>query len=311
MSAAAVRVLLFGANGQLGSELRRWLPRAGIELVVPPREAADFSRPSSLPPLVEQHRPDVVINAAAYTAVDQAESEPERCLTINGEAPGEIAAACRRIDATLLHFSTDYVFDGRKAGAYTEDDRPSPLSAYGRSKWAGEQAIAAAGARALILRVAWLYGIDGHNFVKTMLRLSTERDSLCVVDDQWGAPTWVRTLAQWLPSVLTPGADGAPSLAERLPGVYHVAPRGRCTWYETARTVLSVAEDHPLRRTVMKVRASAVQPIHTKDYPAKAMRPANSQLDPAKACSLLSWPAPLWQNDLIACTRLLIDESVR
>lgn len=310
MSAAAVRALLFGANGQLGSELRRWLPRAGIELVVPPREAADFSRPSSLPPLVEQHRPDVVINAAAYTAVDQAESEPERCLTINGEAPGEIAAACRRIDATLVHFSTDYVFDGRKAGAYTEDDRPSPLSAYGRSKWAGEQAIAAAGARALVLRVAWLYGIDGHNFVKTMLRLSAERDSLRVVGDQWGAPTWVRSLAQWLPSVLSRSADGSPSLAERLPGVYHVAPGGRCTWFDTACMVLSVAEGHPLRRGGMKVRSSDVQRILTKDYPARAVRPANSQLDPAKACSLLAWPAPSWQNDLIACTRLLIDESV-
>jgi dTDP-4-dehydrorhamnose reductase len=309
LSAGAVRVLLFGANGQLGSELRRWLPRAGIELVVPPRDAADFLQPSCLPALIEQHRPDVVINAAAYTAVDQAESEPGRCLTINGEAPGLIAQACRRLDATLIHFSTDYVFDGSKAGAYTEQDPPHPVSAYGRSKWAGEQAIAAAGARALVLRVAWLYGLDGHNFVKTMLRLSVERDALRVVNDQWGAPTWVRTIAQWLPTVLTSGGEGAPARHQRHPGVYHVAPSGRCTWYETARTVLSVAADHPVHRSVMKVLPAAVQPIHTKDYPAKAMRPANSQLDSTKACSLLSWPAPHWQHELVACTRLLLDQS--
>lgn len=300
------RVLVLGAKGQLGSEICRWL-RDAVDVVAADRRRADLAKFDALVRLIDEVKPDVIINAAAYTAVDRAEQEEGIAARINGEAPGVMAETCRRLGAVLVHFSTDYVFDGASADAYKETDECRPLNAYGRTKRTGELAIAQAGAAHLILRVAWLYGLDGSNFVKTILRLARQRSTLAVVDDQFGAPTWVRTIAQWLRSQLAPtGSYGEPRW-RTAPGTYHVAPAGRTTWYEVARTVISLAEKHPIVRGSLRCRAADIRAIPSTDYPTPAMRPANSQLDSTKASTLLSWPAPDWRDELIAFTRLLLD----
>lgn len=300
------RVLVLGAKGQLGSELCRWLGDA-VDLVAADRRRADLARFDALVHLIDEIKPDVVVNAAAYTAVDRAEEEEVIAARVNGEAPGVIAERCRRLGAALVHFSTDYVFDGAMAGAYKEADECRPLNAYGRTKRAGEIAIAQTGAAYLILRVAWLYGLDGSNFVKTMLQLAAERSTLAVVADQFGAPTWVRTVAQWLRGLLVPAGLHREPRWRTDPGIYHIAPTGRTTWYEVARTVISLAERHPFARGSLRCRASDIRAIPSTDYPTPALRPTNSQLDSAKACSLLSWPAPHWHDELVAFTRLLLD----
>ncbi|HXF45300.1 MAG TPA: dTDP-4-dehydrorhamnose reductase [Burkholderiaceae bacterium] len=300
------RVLVLGAKGQLGSELCRWLGGA-VDLVAADRQRADLAQFDVLVRLIDEVRPDVVVNAAAYTAVDRAEQEEAIAFRVNGEAPGVIAERCRRLGAALVHFSTDYVFDGAAAGAYKETDECRPLNAYGRSKRAGELAIAQVGAAHLILRVAWLYGLEGSNFVKTMLRLAADRPTLSVVADQFGAPTWVRTVAQWLHGQLAPPGKHAEPRWRSDPGIYHVAPAGRTTWYEVACTVISLAEKHPIARGSLRCRAANIRAIRSTDYPTPALRPANSQLDSTKACTLLSWSAPEWRDELVAFTRLLLD----
>jgi dTDP-4-dehydrorhamnose reductase len=302
-----MRVLLLGANGQLGSEACRWLA-GSVDLVAAGRPQADLANPDAIVRLVAEARPQVVVNAAAYTAVDRAETELSIAYRINAEAPGVLAEQCRRIGAKLIHFSTDYVFDGESTRAYCETDPCHPVNEYGRTKLAGEVAVAQAGADYLIARVAWLYGLDGGNFVKTMLKLARERTVLRVVDDQFGAPTWVRTIAQWLRFVLTPhGTHGAP-LQGTESGIYHLGPSGRTTWFEVARTAVSIAETHVLTRRSLQCRAADIVAIRTSEFPTPARRPANSQLDSTKAISLLSWPAPGWRSELTAFTRLLLDE---
>jgi dTDP-4-dehydrorhamnose reductase len=305
-----IRVLVLGAKGQLGSEMCRWLA-GSVELVAADRQQADLSDPAATAGFVADVRPHVLVNAAAYTAVDRAESEASVAFRINAEAPGVLAEQCRRIGAKLVHFSTDYVFDGESARPYQETDPCRPLNEYGRTKLAGEIAIAQTGADHLIARVAWLYGLDGGNFVKTMLRLARERSSLSVVDDQFGAPTWVRTIAQWLRTLLTPQGGQETALQRAEPGVYHLAPTGRTTWFEVARTAISIADSHALTRDSMRCRAADVLAIRSTQYPTPARRPANSQLDSTKAVSQLAWPAPDWRDELVAFTRLLLDEQAR
>jgi dTDP-4-dehydrorhamnose reductase len=297
---------VLGAKGQLGGEICRWLSDT-VDLVAADRGHADLARFDALVRLIDEVKPDVVVNAAAYTAVDRAEQEERVAARINGEAPGVMAETCRRLGAALVHFSTDYVFDGASSGGYKETDQCRPLNAYGRTKRAGELAIEQAGGAYLILRVAWLYGLDGNNFVKTMLRLARERSTLAVVEDQFGTPTWVRTIAQWLRGQLSPKGSHGEARWRTNPGIYHLAPAGRTTWYEIARIVISLAEKHPLVRDSLRCRAADLRAIPSTDYPTPAMRPANSQLDSTKASTLLSWPAPDWRDELIAFTRLLLD----
>ncbi len=281
--------LLFGAQGQVGHELRQTL--AGmwtvISLDVPD---IDFSRPESMRAVVRDHRPDIIINAAAYTAVDKAESETELAFTINAVAPGVLAEEAEALGATFVHYSTDYVFDGRKPSPYVEIDTPNPLSAYGRTKFAGEQAVRVC-KKHLTLRTSWVVGVHGHNFIKTMLRLSSERDALRVVDDQIGAPTSAALLSKVTAEILSQMAMQPPT--DTRWGLYHLTTKGETSWYGLARHVIAraIAMGLPL-----KIKLEGITAIGSIDYPTPAMRPANSRLDTSKLCSTFNVELPDWET---------------
>ena len=289
-----MKILLFGANGQVGHELRRSLASLG-EVVATTRsgmledgtscEIADFDMPQSLPALIERIAPDVVVNAAAYTAVDRAESDRDAAFRANAEAPQRIAEACAARDALLVHYSTDYVFDGTGTRPYREDDTTAPLGVYGETKLAGEQAIQASGARHLIFRTAWVYAAHGHNFMRTMLRLAAERDELRVVADQIGTPT---------PAALIADVT-AMSLARPFErsGVWHLTATGETTWHGFAEAIFVAAHARGLI-----ARAPRVVPIATADYPTPAKRPAYSVLDTARLHLDFAVDLPDWSEAL-------------
>ena len=287
-------VLLFGGNGQVGHELRRSLRALG-DVVVTTRsgelpdgarcEVADFDRPDSLAELVERVAPAIVVNAAAYTAVDKAEDDVDAAFRTNAEAPGVLARACALRDIPFVHYSTDYVFDGQGSRPYREDDPTAPLGVYGASKLAGEDAIRAAGGRHLILRTAWVYGQHGHNFMKTMLRLGAERDELRVVADQVGTPTPAALIADVTTELL--GLRDAPS------GTFHLTPRGETSWHGFAEAILEEA----LARGLIP-RAPKVIPIATSDYPTRARRPGYSRLDIGRLEQVLGRALPEWRTGL-------------
>ena len=296
------RILLLGADGQVGWELRRALLPLG-EVVPLTRAQADLSDLASLKSLLEREQPQVLVNAAAYTAVDKAETEFDLAQRINAAAPQVLADYAAAHDAWLVHYSTDYVFDGRKAAPYTETDTPNPQSVYGRSKLAGEQAIAASGCRHLILRTSWVFAARGGNFAKTMLKLAAERDSLRVIADQFGAPTSAELIADVtalaLHRVLFGSAD--PARSDKLSGLYHLTASGSTSWYGYAQCVIAQAA---ARGLPLRSRAEQVQAIGTQDYPLPAPRPANSRLDCAKLQSTFSLCLPPWQTQV----QRLIDE---
>ena len=282
-----MKILLFGKDGQVGWELQRALACLG-ELHALGRLDADLGDEHRLRACVRAIEPDVIVNAAAWTAVDRAESEEEAAYAINARAPAVLAEEAARMKSWLVHYSTDYVFDGRKDGAYTEDDLTNPLSAYGRSKAAGEEAIRASGARHLILRTGWVYG-RGANFARTILRMAREREQLQVVADQFGAPTGADLLAD------------ATALAlhrldrDALSGTYHVAAGGRASWHAYARHVVEQALAHgaPLRATPETIR-----PIASADWPTPAARPANGTLDSSKFRAAFGLALPDWRHHL-------------
>ena len=298
-----MRILLFGANGQVGTELRRSLAPLG-EVIATTRsgtlddgnacEVADFNLPDSLPALIERVAPDVVVNAAAYTAVDRAESDRDAAFRANAEAPARIAAACATRGARLIHYSTDYVFDGRGARPYREDDPTAPAGVYGASKRAGEEAIAASGADHLILRTAWVYAAHGKNFLRTMLRLAAERDALRVVADQTGTPTSAALIAD-----VTALALPKPALS----GIRHLTATGETTWHGFAEAV--VAGAHARGRLA---RAVPVEPIATADYPTPAARPVYSVLDTSRLVADLGIVLPDWTTGL---AMILADPRLR
>jgi dTDP-4-dehydrorhamnose reductase len=269
-----MKILLLGANGQVGQELRRSLAPLG-QLVAATREGLldggacerlDFQDLASCAGLIERTAPDVVVNAAAYTAVDRAEDEPALAFRANAEGPAELARLCAARGATLVHYSTDYVFDGSATRPYREDDPTAPLGVYGASKRAGEQAIQASGARHLILRTAWVYALHGHNFLRTMLRLGAERDELRVVADQHGSPTPAWLIADVTAAVLARG------IAE--PGVRHLVAAGDTSWHGFAEAIFANAQARGLLPRRPRVAA-----ITTAGYPTRARRPAYSVLD--------------------------------
>jgi dTDP-4-dehydrorhamnose reductase len=289
-----MRILLFGGNGQVGTECRRSLAPLG-ELVVATRngqlqdgtacEMADFDRPATLADLIGRIAPDVVVNAAAYTAVDRAESEPDAAFRANAEAPRRIADACARRDALLLHYSTDYVFDGRGTRPYREGDPTAPLGVYGTSKLAGEQAVRDSGARHMIFRTAWVYAAHGSNFLRTMLRLAAERDELRVVADQVGSPT---------PAVLI--ADVSAKVLQRPPlqsGTWHLTASGDTSWCGFAEAII----DGTHARGLIE-RRPQITPITTADYPTPAARPAYSVLDTSALQRDFDLCLPSWQDGL-------------
>ena len=282
-----MRTLVFGNNGQVGTHLLRVLPALG-ETVAVGREQADLTDPAALESVIADARPDVVINAAAYTAVDKAESEPELALAVNGEAPGIMARAAKRAGAVFVHYSTDYVFDGTAAAPYGEDSPTHPLGVYGRTKRAGEQAVAGAGARSLVFRTAWVYSLHGHNFLNTMLRLAKERDHLRVVDDQVGSPTFAGAIADATVAVLTKMQNGAGADAT---GVYHMTCAGQTSWCGFARRIFELAG----------VNSVQVDAITTADYPTPAARPAYSVLSNAKLAQVFDVRLPSWEQALAGC----------
>lgn len=284
-----MRILLLGARGQVGWELQRSLAPLG-ELIALDRgtpEAADLARPDTLAPLVERVAPDVIVNAAAHTAVDRAESEPELAHTINATAPGVLARAAAARGALLVHYSTDYVFDGSGAHARTEDAPTGPLSVYGRSKLAGEQAVRENAGRHLILRTSWVYGARGQNFPKTMLRLAQERVELRVIDDQVGAPTGADLLAD-----VTAHALRAMQAQPAVAGTYHVAAAGETSWHGLAEFAIDTAR---ALRPELPWRVERIEPIPTADYPTPARRPLNSRLDTTRVQAAFGLQMPPWQ----------------
>jgi dTDP-4-dehydrorhamnose reductase len=296
-------ILLLGKDGQVGHELCRTLPALG-RVVALDRPAIDFEQPAELAALVDREAPDVVVNAAAYTAVDRAEAEPDRARLVNADAVAALAAAAAGRGALFIHYSTDYVFDGTKAGPYVETDAPAPLGVYGATKLAGEQSAAAAG-RHYVLRTSWVHGAHGANFVRTILRLARERDALRVVDDQTGAPTSAALLAD-----VTAALIGRATRPETAPasGVYHVVPRGHTTWYGFARFILARAGDRGLP---LRIQPEAVQAIPSSAYPTPARRPLNSRLDTAKITSALGIALSDWQDDATPVIDALVDELLR
>lgn len=279
------RILLTGRNGQLGWELQRTLAPLG-EVCALGRDKLDLADADAVRATIRTLRPDLIVNAAAYTAVDQAERETSLAMRVNAEAPGVMAEEASRIGAQLVHYSTDYVFDGTKDGPYGEDDAPAPSNAYGHSKLAGEQAIRESGCRHLIFRVSWVYGLHGKNFLRTILRLAEEREELRIVADQFGAPTWSRLIAE-----TTAIALGRP---QPLEGLYHLATDGHTSWHGFARAILDLTRN----RRIREPRLSA---ISTQEHPLPAARPGNSRLKCERLAQDASIRLPGWQDVLGLC----------
>ncbi|WP_298011731.1 dTDP-4-dehydrorhamnose reductase [uncultured Aquabacterium sp.] len=293
-----MHILLLGKGGQVGWELQRALAPLGqvtaLDFDTPgpaaaPDLRADFSQPEQVAALVRAVRPDVIVNAAAHTAVDKAESEPDLARAINATTPGLVARAAADLGALLVHYSTDYVFDGSGTAARDEAAATAPLSVYGRTKLEGEQAIQASGCRHLIFRTSWVYAARGGNFAKTMLRLAAERDQLKVIDDQIGAPTGADLLADVTAHAIRTVVAGRDDLL----GLYHLVAAGETSWYDYARFVIEWARE---RGQPIQVAPEAISPLPTSGYPTPAQRPLNSRLDTRKVREAFSVNLPPWQQ---------------
>lgn len=282
------RVLIIGRTGQVGWELRRcFAPLAEVVAVDYPE--INLTDAGALRDLVQQTRPRVVINAAAYTAVDKAEVEPELAQAINGTAPGVLAEAAQEQNALFVHYSTDYVFNGNQTRPYVETDEPEPISVYGATKLAGDLAVQEAGGQYLIFRLCWVYGTRGNNFLRTMQRLARERETLRVVNDQTGCPTWSRLIAQATTTAV--GQVLAAPVPESFSGLYHLAARGTTTWHGFAERIVA-------RMPEGERKCRVVQAIPTTDYPTPARRPAGSVLDCAKLEATFGLRLPDWADVL-------------
>lgn len=290
-----MKTLLFGKNGQVGWELNRALQPLG-KIIALDIDDADFSSPESLRQVVQNINPDVICNAVAYTAVDKAENDEDLALKINGISPGVLAEEALKIGALLVHYSTDYVFDGTKATPYTEEDEPNPINAYGRTKLAGEIAIQSSGCDYLILRTSWVYASRAHNFMLTMLKLAQEREDLSIVADQIGAPTTARLIAD------TTVLCVHQVMKERVTGIfssdlYHLTASGHTSWHGFTKEIISLAnQSAKLQLTIKDIKA-----IPTSNYPTPAVRPMNSQLALTKLESVFSLRMPDWKETLAVC----------
>jgi dTDP-4-dehydrorhamnose reductase len=285
----AMKILLLGKDGQVGWQLQRSLAPHG-EVVACGRDRCDLADLEQIRSIVREIRPAILVNAAAYTAVDRAETESDLAWRINAEAPGVLATEAATLDALLVHYSTDYVFDGSKASPYLETDPTAPLNAYGRSKLAGEEAIRAAGGRSLIFRTSWVFGARGQNFIKTILRLAREKDTLNVVADQVGSPTPAALIATVTGIILAMIAHGQ-GLKKGESRLYHLTASRPVSWCDFARTVVDLAGQSP--GFDLRLKPEAINPIATSEYPTPARRPANSRLD----CSKLENDFGLWMPD--------------
>lgn len=277
-------ILVTGAQGQIGFELARLLLPHG-DVVATDRATLDLADPDAIVAAMRGVKPALIVNAGAYTAVDRAETEPALAHAVNGRAPGIFAEEAKRLGATLIHFSTDYVFDGRRTSPYPEDAPTGPQNVYGASKLEGEHAIAMTGAHALVLRTSWVYGLRGNNFLLTIRRLAAQRDELAIVADQIGVPNWSHMLAAATARIV---GTGLPAVAARS-GLYHLSCTGRASWYDFARAIVGEA---PRPRVV---------PITTAEYPAPARRPANGVLATTRFEATFGFALPDWRDALTGC----------
>ena len=294
-----IRALVTGCRGQVGSELLRAL-EGRAEVLARDRASLDLGDPQAIRRVVRDERPQLIVNAGAYTAVDKAETEPEAAPAVNATAPGVLAEEAKRVGALLVHFSTDYVFDGTKAAPYVETDPTSPVSAYGRTKLEGEEAIRAAGCDHLILRTSWVYGAHGKNFLLTMLRLAATQAQIRVVDDQRGAPTSSRQIAEGVVDLLLGSARGRPVAESDLgrlrdaSGLYHFTASGVASWFEFAQAIFAERATQPGQAFT----APRVVAITTREYPTPARRPANSVLSNEKLVATFGARLPDWRAGL-------------
>ena len=284
--AVLVKILLFGKNGQVGQALQKTLAPLG-ELNSYGRQEADFEKPEEIRALIRKHTPDIIVNAVAYTAVDKAEDEFDKAKTINADTVSLLAQECARLDSWPIHYSTDYVFDGKKTGSYQETDTPHPLNNYGQTKLLGERAIQESGCRHLIFRTSWVYSTTGKNFIKTVLRLANERNELKMVADQVGAPSSAEFIAETT-------ALAIKKIPDRIPkGIYHLTPRGKTSWWGLAKYIVTLAQEHGAS---LNVSPKNILPVDSKFFPLPAKRPKNSLLDSTKLSKVLQIPFPMWQH---------------
>ncbi len=297
-----MRILLTGKSGQVGRALASTLAPMGTVMAVG-RGQLDLMHPDAIRNAIRASKPDVIVNAAAYTAVDHAETEPDLAMAINGVAPGVMAEEAWRLKALLIHYSTHYVFDASKDTPHAEDDAPNPINTYGKSKLAGELAIRATGARHYLLRTSWVYSASGANFVNTMIHLSKERDELRIVDDQTGAPTWAGMIADVTAQLLAREVAPQSRLAADY-GTYHLTASGAVTWYGFASAILAGTQ-------ALGAGNPRLVPIATSEYPLPARRPANSRLDTTRLQRLLGITLDPWQQGLSQCLREKLASSNR
>lgn len=292
------RILLIGPTGQVGWELLCCVQSYGNVFAVgrnptekPSQAYLDLADPDSIRSVIQEVKPHIILNAAAYTAVDKAESEPELAQAINGVAPGILAEEAKALNALLVHYSTDYVFDGTQKTPYRETDSVNPMSVYGKTKLAGEQAMQAVGGRYLILRTAWVYGMRGHNFLLTMRRLAKERDQLKVVNDQIGTPTWSRMIAEATVQILAQLHSPLSQVdIATVTGIYHLTCTGKASWYEFTKAIVAQLDKQP-----------EVLPITTAEYPTPAKRPSYSLLSNDKLATTFGLTLPNWEYALELC----------
>lgn len=294
-----MKILVTGKNGQVGHELQRSLAPLG-EVVAVDVEDCDLTDAAAIVSLVESVKPGLIVNPAAYTAVDKAESEQEVAFAINAMAPKVLAAQANLLHIPIIHYSTDYVFDGEKDGVYVEDDVTNPQSIYGKTKWQGEKNVRALCPHHVILRTSWVFGVHGGNFLKTMLRLAAEKESLNVIADQFGAPTSARFLADATAQIAEQLLSGG---AGRKVGTYHLALGGRTTWHQYAQAVVRAAIENGCE---LKLTPEAISAIRTEEYPLPAPRPKNSSLDTKKIKDVFGLSIPDWESEVSDAVRILV-----
>lgn len=290
-----IRTLLIGTNGQVGHELSSLLSKVGnIDLVTTNRPECDLAMPVSIRAVISKEKPELIVNAAAYTAVDKAEQEQDLARQVNSDALVVIADEAIKCGAAVIHYSTDYVFDGSNTAPYKEDEQTQPINHYGLTKCKGEEALINSGVPALIFRTSWVYGVRGSNFLLTMHRLLKEKDQLTIVDDQKGAPTWCRSIARATVSVIASAGNDPVGFIKQNSGIYHMTCGGETNWFEFARSIAEHMQKHGSK-------TAKISPVPTTSYPTPAKRPMYSVLDNTKLNKTFNVKLPDWREALVEC----------